>query len=227
MPGTYQVVVFWVVMPCSVAVGYQRFWGPWCLHLQGEDGESKILHGEDAGGKVLWSVCILPQHYTASRLRKPRFESSSPWKPQISHCNIYYSELNIANITLKMAAASSSERWYPSTSLHDVTTQKTAIWNISGGYKFWSSGSHSSRYQLSMLGDSMRLRSKWTSPHPHFIPSLHHTCDSSKSRHQAEYRYVILTNDCVSLKGKAKSNFLRNCLCASPSPHSNETYYTP
>jgi hypothetical protein len=31
-----QVEAFWVVTPCSVAVGYQRFRGPCCLHLQGE-----------------------------------------------------------------------------------------------------------------------------------------------------------------------------------------------
>jgi hypothetical protein len=31
-----QVEVFWVVMQCSVLVGYQHFRGPCCLHLQGE-----------------------------------------------------------------------------------------------------------------------------------------------------------------------------------------------
>jgi hypothetical protein len=31
-----QVDVFWVVPPCSVVVGGQRFGGPCCLHLQGE-----------------------------------------------------------------------------------------------------------------------------------------------------------------------------------------------
>jgi hypothetical protein len=31
-----QVEVFWVVTPYSVVVGYQRFRGPCCLHLQGE-----------------------------------------------------------------------------------------------------------------------------------------------------------------------------------------------
>jgi len=30
------IEVFWVVMPCSVAVGYQCFRGPHCFHLQGE-----------------------------------------------------------------------------------------------------------------------------------------------------------------------------------------------
>jgi hypothetical protein len=39
-----QVKVFWVVMPCSVVVGYQHFRGPCCLDLQGdEDGGSKVL----------------------------------------------------------------------------------------------------------------------------------------------------------------------------------------
>jgi len=28
--------VFWVVSPCSVVVGYQRFRGPYCLHLPTE-----------------------------------------------------------------------------------------------------------------------------------------------------------------------------------------------
>jgi len=35
------------VVPCSVSVGYQRFGGPWCLHLQGENGwyPTATLHG--------------------------------------------------------------------------------------------------------------------------------------------------------------------------------------
>jgi hypothetical protein len=32
-----QVEVFWVVMPCSDVVGYQRFIDPCCLHLLGCD----------------------------------------------------------------------------------------------------------------------------------------------------------------------------------------------
>jgi len=31
-----QVELFWVVMRCSIVVGYQCFGGPCCLHLQGE-----------------------------------------------------------------------------------------------------------------------------------------------------------------------------------------------
>jgi hypothetical protein len=30
------VGVFWVMTPCSYVVGYQRFGGPCCLHVQGE-----------------------------------------------------------------------------------------------------------------------------------------------------------------------------------------------
>jgi len=29
-----EVDVFWVLTPCSVVLGYQRFGGPCCLHLQ-------------------------------------------------------------------------------------------------------------------------------------------------------------------------------------------------
>jgi hypothetical protein len=32
-----QVEVFWVMTPCSVAVGCQRFGGTCCLHVHGED----------------------------------------------------------------------------------------------------------------------------------------------------------------------------------------------
>jgi len=31
-----QAVVFWVVTPCNTVVGYQRFGGSCCFHLQGE-----------------------------------------------------------------------------------------------------------------------------------------------------------------------------------------------
>jgi hypothetical protein len=48
----FQVEVFWVVTPCSA------------VHLQGEDG----------GGMDFWNVSFLPQHYTASQPRRPRFK---------------------------------------------------------------------------------------------------------------------------------------------------------
>jgi len=36
MVAKIQVKVFWVVMPCSIAVGYQHFRGPCSVHLQGD-----------------------------------------------------------------------------------------------------------------------------------------------------------------------------------------------
>jgi hypothetical protein len=45
-----QMEFFLVVTPCSVVVGYQRFRGPCCLHLQGEVvsvGENGVDVGPD------------------------------------------------------------------------------------------------------------------------------------------------------------------------------------
>lgn len=39
-----RVEVYWVVTPCSVAIGHQRFKVSYCLCLQGEDPTTK-LHG--------------------------------------------------------------------------------------------------------------------------------------------------------------------------------------
>jgi hypothetical protein len=33
-------IVFWVMTPCSVVVGYQRFGGPCYFHLHTEDGSN-------------------------------------------------------------------------------------------------------------------------------------------------------------------------------------------
>jgi hypothetical protein len=38
-----EVVVFRVVRPCSVVVGYQRFRHPCCLHLHPEDGKLDLI----------------------------------------------------------------------------------------------------------------------------------------------------------------------------------------
>jgi len=43
--------VFWIVTPCRFVVGYQRFRGSCCLHIQVKVG-------------------ILPQHYTVSQPRR-------------------------------------------------------------------------------------------------------------------------------------------------------------
>jgi hypothetical protein len=56
-----QVEVFWVVMPCSVAVGHQNMRGPCCLHLKGEvnvAGEKgigiSIEYRKGGGGGRIW-----------------------------------------------------------------------------------------------------------------------------------------------------------------------------
>jgi hypothetical protein len=46
------VEAVWVVMLCSVAVGYQRFGGPCCLYLF-LLSQCHSLHPEDGGSKVL------------------------------------------------------------------------------------------------------------------------------------------------------------------------------
>jgi hypothetical protein len=35
------MAVFWVVAPCSMAIVYQRFRGPCCLHHQGDEAPLK------------------------------------------------------------------------------------------------------------------------------------------------------------------------------------------
>jgi hypothetical protein len=83
---------------------------------------------------------MLPQHYTASQPRRPRLETS-PWKPQNSHRYTYpcaqlsntawrsYSLLNWAPHHVDILGEwSSLKRWYPTTTLHRVTTQKISTW---------------------------------------------------------------------------------------------------
>jgi hypothetical protein len=66
----FQVEVFWIATPCNYVVGQQRFWRPCCLHIYPQDGESQDLR----------NVGILPQNYTVSQPRRPRLETSPPWK---------------------------------------------------------------------------------------------------------------------------------------------------
>jgi hypothetical protein len=73
-----RLMVFWVVTPYSVVVGYQCFGSPCCFHLQGEladmgeNGIPATSHPEDEGSMDLRNVGILPQHFTASQSRRPR-----------------------------------------------------------------------------------------------------------------------------------------------------------
>jgi hypothetical protein len=64
--------VFWVVTLCSDMVSYQHFRGPYCLHLQVEDGDSNLLQ----------NVGILPHHYMVSQPGRPHVESPLVWKPK-------------------------------------------------------------------------------------------------------------------------------------------------
>jgi len=61
-----QVKVFWVVMLWSHAEGYQCFRGPCSLHIQSEDGGSKILQNNGI---------LLAQHYMASQPGRPQLEA--------------------------------------------------------------------------------------------------------------------------------------------------------
>jgi hypothetical protein len=47
--------------------------------------KSFAFHPEDGGITVLRKVGVPPRHYKVSRTRRPRTESSSPWKLQILH----------------------------------------------------------------------------------------------------------------------------------------------
>jgi len=64
MRDSILVEVFWVVTTYNVVVKYYRFKGPCCLHLQ---------------------VGLLERWYpntTRCQSRRPRLETSPPWKPQ-------------------------------------------------------------------------------------------------------------------------------------------------
>jgi hypothetical protein len=61
------------------------------VQLQGE------IHPEDGGSKALRNADILPQHYTVSQPRRPRLESSQPWKPKTSHLHTRHYTASLAN----------------------------------------------------------------------------------------------------------------------------------
>jgi hypothetical protein len=74
------------------------------------------LHLEDGSSMDLWNVGILPQHYAASQPRRPWLESS-PWRGR-QHWP--------------------PKRWYPTTTLHGVTTQNST-WIILKVEAAWNS----------------------------------------------------------------------------------------
>jgi hypothetical protein len=56
-------VKVWVVMPCSIAVGYQRFGGPCCFHLHSEDGSINTTRHHNSENLDL-------KHHTAVKISK-------------------------------------------------------------------------------------------------------------------------------------------------------------
>jgi hypothetical protein len=73
MAVEFQVVVFWIVMPCSVVVGYQCFRRFFCLHLQGEAARfSKMLASYC---NTTW--CHNPEDHNLNTV-KPDFKIT-PW----------------------------------------------------------------------------------------------------------------------------------------------------
>jgi hypothetical protein len=66
-----EVAVLWVMTPCSDAVGYQRFVGHCCLHLQGEvSGAGKERRGEmeeDGRSKVLRNATSILHDVTTQK----------------------------------------------------------------------------------------------------------------------------------------------------------------
>jgi len=55
-----QFVVFWLIAPCSVVVGYQSFGGPCCLHLHfpSPSPSSFTTDGRSVNQSVCLSVCL-------------------------------------------------------------------------------------------------------------------------------------------------------------------------
>jgi hypothetical protein len=83
-----QVKVFWIVMSCSVVVGYKRFRGPCFLHLH------LTLKMEES-----WSSEMLVSYHN----RRPQPVTSQLWKLQISplsstfiHSNVIFRSWNVA-----------------------------------------------------------------------------------------------------------------------------------
>jgi len=53
-----QVKVFWVVTPCSAAVGYQCFWGPCCYHKQYMASQPRIPQLENFHDRSLSLILL-------------------------------------------------------------------------------------------------------------------------------------------------------------------------
>jgi hypothetical protein len=83
---------------------------------------------EDGGSMDLWNVGVLPQHYTASQPRRPQLGedggSADLWNVGI------LPQLYTASQPRRWGQYVPLKRWYPTTALHGVTTQKTSTWDF-------------------------------------------------------------------------------------------------
>jgi hypothetical protein len=58
-----QVMIFWVVTPCSDVVGCQRFGGPCCLHLQGEGRMNAARPSDNLVSYHITTQCRNPEDH--------------------------------------------------------------------------------------------------------------------------------------------------------------------
>jgi hypothetical protein len=102
------------------------------------------LHPEDGGSMHLRNVGILPQHHTASQPRRPLLKTSPPWKPQNSQQEPLWEgySYNSPSSLWRWTQHGPPKRWYPTTTLDGVTTQKTSTWFNVNSVEFVTSDKH-------------------------------------------------------------------------------------
>jgi hypothetical protein len=113
----------------SVVVGHRhlKYWYPTtALH------NVTTQRTEDGGSIDLWNVGILPQYYTMSQPRSLKMEAARTSETLVSYYNI--TRHNPEDWRWRQHGP--LKCWYPTTTLHDVTTQKTEdggsmdLWNF-------------------------------------------------------------------------------------------------